>query len=144
MTHRKNLVDADDRQGNHAAQHPVLGDYFLLDVMKNTIVRPSIELLWFSTVDEGKQLELNCQVEGVSYQLANIIADESDESLWFEICVDGKIVQIPIATVQRALEAAAEGVHSEAWYERNIPELQSPELSRAGRAYLKREPGNDT
>ncbi len=112
--------------------------------MKNTIERPNIELLWLSTVDEGKQLELNCTMDGMSYPLANIIADDSDESLWFEICVDGKIVQIPLATVQSALEAASENVHSEAWYERSIPELQSPELSRAGRASLKKGPGNDT
>lgn len=115
-----------------------------IGVMKNTIVRPNIELLWFSTVDAGRQLELNCQVEGMSYQLATIIADESDESLWFEICVAGKIVQLPIATVQKALEAAVGNVRSEAWFERNNPELQSPELSRAGRAYLKSGWGNDT
>jgi len=48
--------------------------------------------------------------------LATIVADEADDSLWFEIYVEGKSVQIPLRIVQVALSAALEGVRSEAWY----------------------------
>ncbi len=107
------------------------------------IVRPKTELLWFSTVDQGKNLEINAVIDDVSYSLATVVADEEDESLWFEVCVDGKIVQIPIETVREALNAAPGNVHSESWYERNQPEYQIDGLSSAARALLKREAPSD-
>jgi hypothetical protein len=87
--------------------------------MERKVVRPKIELLWFSTVDQGKQLELNAKIDGVPYPLATVVADEQDESLWLEIRVDDMIVQVPLATIHEALVAAPGNVHSEAWYEQN-------------------------
>lgn len=84
------------------------------------IIRPTTELLWFGTVDDGKKLLLNANLDGKSYDLVTIVADDEDESLWFEIYVDEKIVQIPFHLVQKAIELAPGEVHSESWYEKNI------------------------
>lgn len=104
--------------------------------MQKKILRPDIELLWLGTVDQGRQLELNTVIAGTSYPLATIVADEQDESLWFELEVDGMTVQIPLATVQEALSAAPDGVHSEAWYEAR--ERLDEGLTPAERALAKR------
>ena len=82
-------------------------------------IRPKAELLWISTADQGKHLELYSDIGEMGYQLATIIADEQDESLWFELYVGDMIVQIPLAIVQEALALAPGNVHSEAWYEAN-------------------------
>lgn len=87
--------------------------------MQKNILRPDIELLWLGSVDQGRQLELSTVIEGMSWPLATIVADERDESLWFELYIDGKTVQIPLALIQKALQAAPDGVHSETWYEAN-------------------------
>ncbi len=84
------------------------------------IIRPTIQLRWFATVDQGKQLELITTIDEVEYILATILADDKDESLWFEVCVDDKIIQIPIEKVKEALDAAPSEVRSETWYEQNI------------------------
>jgi hypothetical protein len=105
--------------------------------MQKNILRPDIELLWLGTVDQGRQLEFNTVIEGVSWPLATIVADEQDESLWFEVYVDGRTVQIPLALVQEALDAAPDGVHSEAWYEASG--IYDEGQSAAARAFAKRE-----
>ena len=105
--------------------------------MGKNFVRPKVELLWLSTVDQGKQLELNSQIGGMSYQLATIVADEQDESLWLELYVDEMIVQVPLATIQEALASAHGNVHSEAWYEAN-GYYESGDLSPAAKAFTKR------
>jgi hypothetical protein len=84
------------------------------------ILRPTTELLWFGTVDDGKKLLVNATLDGKSYDLATIVADDEDESLWFEIYVGEKIVQIPLHVIQKAIESAPGEVHSESWYENNI------------------------
>ena len=89
-------------------------------------IKPKIEFLWLGTVDEGKQLEINAEVAGQSTSLATIVAEDKDESLWFEIYVDENAVRIPLSTIQEALEAAKTEVHSETWYEDNVyPDIEN-------------------
>jgi len=57
---------------------------------------------------------------GVTYSVATIRADESDETLLLEIYTEEGIVQIPVSELQRVLNMAAGEVHSEHWYENNI------------------------
>lgn len=83
-------------------------------------IRPKAELLWFGTVDEGKKLVINSVFDNVSWDLVTISADDQDESLWFEIEVDGKIIQIPLDQIKEAIDAALGEVHSESWYEKNV------------------------
>jgi hypothetical protein len=105
--------------------------------MEKKVVRPRVELLWLSTVDQGRQLEVNSQIGTMSYPLATVVADEQDESLWLELYVDEMIIQIPVATVQEALTAAPGNVHSEAWYEAN-GYYESGGLSSEAKALAKR------
>lgn len=84
------------------------------------ILRPKSEILWLGTVDDGKQLLINTTIEGVSHDLVTIRADDHDESLWIELCVEGKIVQIPLSLLKEAVELAPGEVHSETWYENNV------------------------
>lgn len=97
--------------------------------MKSPTVRPEVELLWVDATDNGMHLEFNTQMDGLSWPLATIVADEADDSLWFEIYVEGKSVQIPLRIVQVALSAALEGVRSEAWYSRRENGGQEPAQS---------------
>ncbi|MCL6416910.1 hypothetical protein MIB92_14710 [Aestuariirhabdus sp. Z084] len=83
-------------------------------------IRPETELLWFGTVDDGKKLVINSTIDNLSWDLVTISADDKDESLWFEIELDGKIVQIPLDQVKKAIESAPGEVHSESWYENNV------------------------
>lgn len=83
-------------------------------------IKPKAELLWFGTVDDGKKLVINSTFDNLSWDLATISADDKDESLWFEIEVNGKIVQIPLELVKMAIESAPGEVHSESWYEQNV------------------------
>ena len=106
--------------------------------METKIVRPKVELLWFSTVDQGKQLEINTHVGGRFYSLATIVADSQDESLWLELYLNEMIVQVPLATIREALASAHDNVHSEAWYEEN-GHYESRGLSSAARAISKRD-----
>ena len=107
-------------------------------------IRPEAKLQWLSTVDSGRQLELCTEFGGIGHTIASIVADESDESLWFEIEVAQTLVQIPLALLREALASAGD-VHSEAWFERNVEGYGDPELTAAGRAFSKRGNGeNDT
>ena len=87
---------------------------------KRTTVRPEIRTQWLGTVDEGKQLEIFGEVDGLGHSLATIVADDADESLWFEVYVNDTIVQIPLETVRQAVAAAPGEVHSESWYETHV------------------------
>ena len=110
--------------------------------MGKSAIRPKIEILHLSTVSDGRQLELNAVFANMSNPLATIVADEADESLWFEVYVDDQPVQIPLELVRDALALAAEHVHSETWYERQG--AYEPGETVAARALRKREPGHDT
>lgn len=89
--------------------------------MKKGVIRPKIQSDWFSEVGGGMRLELSSELNGVSHQLLTILADDIDEELWVELYVEGKAVQVPLATVKAALEDALGSVHSEAWYDKNPP-----------------------
>mgnify|MGYP001181015972 CR=1 FL=1 len=86
--------------------------------MAKNIIRPKTELLWISPVGDGFQLEISSHIDNVSYPLARIVADEADESLWFEMYIDEKVV-IPLANIHEVLESAPGNVHSERWYDKN-------------------------
>ena len=67
------------------------------------------------------RLELSATIDDLGHQLVTILADAKDESLWVKIYVDNKAVEIPIQVLREALEAAVDEVHSENWYETNLP-----------------------
>ena len=77
-------------------------------------------------------------------QLVTLLADEGDESIWLEVESCGILFQIPLSSVQAAIEAAAEDVHSERWHELNVPDYCEEGLSVAAKANLKGKVGNDT
>ena len=107
-------------------------------------IRPETKLQWLSTVESGRQLELNTEFGGLGHTIASIVADENDESLWLEVEVAQTLVQIPLSLLREAL-ASADGVHSEAWFERNVEGYADPGLTAAGRAFSKRgNSENDT
>lgn len=80
------------------------------------IIRPEIKLIWFGTADEGKKLVIGTGIG----DLITIVADDKDESLWFEVQVGDKIAQIPLEKIREAIESALGEVHSESWYENNV------------------------
>ena len=82
--------------------------------------RPPVTLSWLGTVSQGKQLELGATTDTESLILATIIADDADESLWFELYIENQAIQIPLEVISKAIEAAKQDVHSEAWYEKNV------------------------
>ena len=86
---------------------------------KMKVIRPETELIWLGTVDDGRKLVINTNNGNLSDDLITITADDSDESLWFEIVQNDQVVQIPLAVIKEALEIASE-VHSESWYEKNV------------------------
>jgi len=106
--------------------------------MTQQAIRPEVELLWLSTVDQGRQLELSTKFGGLGHTIATVVADDKDESLWVELEVGHSLVQVPIDTFKKLIEAAVGEVHSETWFKRNVEGSADPGLSRAGRAFLKR------
>ena len=79
------------------------------------VIRPAIRQDWASDPTDGLQLELSAEVGGMVHTLAAVVADGTDESLWFEVYVNGKAVQIPLAQVVSAINAAPGSVHSKRW-----------------------------
>jgi hypothetical protein len=107
-------------------------------------IRPKVELLWLSTIDRGRELEIHTEFGGFAHAAATIVADEGDESLWLQLEVAQTQVQIPLSVLRDAL-ASASDVHSETWFERNVEGYPDPDLTPAARALLKRgDSGNDT
>ena len=88
--------------------------------MKN-IVRPKLRSDWSSVVGEGMQLEISATIDSLGHQLVTILADEKDESLWVQVYAGDTAVQIPIAILRDALDAAVGEVHSENWYDKHLP-----------------------
>ena len=106
--------------------------------MTRQAIRPEVELLWLSTVDQGRQLELSTRFGGLGHTIATVVADEKDESLWVELEVGDSLVQVPIDAFRQLLESALGEVRSETWFQRNVEGATDPGLSPAGRAFLKR------
>ena len=87
------------------------------------VIRPAIRQDWASDSTDGLQLELSAEIDGLVHTLAAIVADGADESLWFELCVNGKALQIPLALVMSAISAAPDVVHSKPWLVANAPNV---------------------
>lgn len=83
-------------------------------------LRPKIRVDWVGTVDQGRRLEISAEFNNTAYELISVVADEMDESLWFEFFIAGKCVQVPYAVLVDAVNVAPDGVHSEAWYEKHV------------------------
>jgi|GEM_PF-5452033 len=83
------------------------------------IIRPKTNCDWIDATNNGMHLVLSGEVEGVAQDLIRVVADESDESLWVQICVKEAIVQVPFQTIKKMVESSLDGVHSESWFERN-------------------------
>lgn len=81
-------------------------------------IRPKLEMCWLTTVDKGRQLELNFTDGDEIFAAALIFADDTDESLFVEVEVGERLVQIPAEQLLEALRAAEGQVHSEAWFEK--------------------------
>ena len=105
-------------------------------------IRPKVELLWLSTADRGRELEVHAEFGGFGHVVATLIADESDESVWVQIEVERNKIQVPIAVFRNAIESA-DKVHSEAWFKRTSETYPEPGLTSAARALLKRTDGSD-
>ena len=84
-------------------------------------IRPEIESLWCSVVDGGMQLELSTIIGNVRHPLLTVVAEDADESLWVEVYSGEVPVRIPLEAVRDALQAAVGQVHSETWYDKNLP-----------------------
>ncbi len=86
------------------------------------IIKPSLQVDWISPVGRGMELEISAVFGGLCHQLLGIVADESDESLWVELRVDGKLVRIPVALLQELFSEAVGQIHSEQWLDaRDFP-----------------------
>lgn len=83
--------------------------------------RPELRTDWASLVDGGMRLEISATIDGLEHQLVSILADEQDESLWVQVHVGDVDVQIPANLLRQALDDAVGKVHSESWYDRNMP-----------------------
>ena len=83
-------------------------------------MRPKVNLVWVSTVDQGRRLEVSAEFNNTAYELLAVVADEGDKSLWVEFFVEGRCVQIPWQILADVVKIAPEGVHSEAWYEHHV------------------------
>ena len=71
--------------------------------MTRQAIRPEVELLWLSTVDQGRQLELSTSFGGLGQTIARVVADEKDESLWVELEVGDSLVQVSIDAFKKLL-----------------------------------------
>ncbi|MGX5673996.1 hypothetical protein [Thermomonas fusca] len=85
------------------------------------IARPEPQVTWISPVGEGFQLEISATINGLLHQLVTVVADDQDESLWAQVSSGGTEVQIPLAVLRDALDAAVGQVHSESWYDEQLP-----------------------
>lgn len=86
-----------------------------------TILRPEPGLVFFDAKNAGLRLEIGADIDGMVRRLATIVADDADESLWFEFPIDDdRCARIPLAVVEDAIRAAKADVHSEAWYDRLV------------------------
>jgi hypothetical protein len=73
--------------------------------------------------NDGTQLELVASalesknnLDIIPYPILSILANEQ-EKLYMELFVEGVLVRIPVAEVERAIEYAKDFVHSESWFE---------------------------
>ena len=76
--------------------------------------------------DFGMTLEMyvkskSGQIErSVGYPLFKIYADEKTEKLYMEIESEGKLVQVPVSSIMKMIEAAKVDVHSDNWFDEHV------------------------
>ena len=80
-------------------------------------VLKNIKTTWAGLHGEGMQLELSCEISGQERYLASFVADDTDETLFFELVVSGHRVRIPVSQLESLIAAAKTDVHSESWYD---------------------------
>ena len=83
----------------------------------NAVTRPTTHADWTNPGAEGCKLEVSATMDGLGRPLLSLVADPIDGTIWVELYVDGKRVQIPVADVQRLLEAVPE---LEIWHGRTF------------------------
>ncbi|MCL1499318.1 hypothetical protein A7D16_08240 [Xanthomonas nasturtii] len=81
-------------------------------------LRPALSRLWSSEPDGGMSLQLSASIEGHEHALLTVLADPHDEALWVALQVGDTHVQIPLEILRKALDVAAEDVHSAQWFAR--------------------------
>ncbi len=60
----------------------------------------------------------SASIAGREHEVLTVLADPRDEALWVALQVGDTRVQIPLDILRKALEVAAEDVHSAAWFAR--------------------------
>ena len=84
------------------------------------------KLQWFSSVDQGRQLEVLAVDESGTllpnhcYPLITLLKDDMKEELHIELYTEKGTVQIRAKDLKEALALAEEDTHSEQWYEENV------------------------
>ncbi|AOY61921.1 hypothetical protein NY99_08040 [Xanthomonas phaseoli pv. phaseoli] len=81
-------------------------------------LRPALSRLWSSEPDGGMSLQLSASIEGREHEVLTVLADPRDEVLWVAVQAGSTRVQIPLAVLRKALDVAAEDVHSAEWFAR--------------------------
>ncbi|AUJ13597.1 hypothetical protein BVV20_17720 [Xanthomonas oryzae pv. oryzae] len=81
-------------------------------------LRPALSRLWSSEPDGGMSLQLSASIAGREHEVLTVLADPRDEALWVALQVGDTCVQIPLEILRKALEVAAEDVHSAEWFAR--------------------------
>jgi hypothetical protein len=95
--------------------------------MRNAAIFQKACLQFTSCFGEGLQIEILAGgpdgefVPSRPEALARIVADDNDVR-WFEFFTPEGPVRIPLSEIERAIQAGVSEVHSEAWYDKNLPE----------------------
>jgi len=88
---------------------------------KSMAFYPTISTTWAGMHGEGMQLELSCEFTGEKRHFASFIADPTDETLSLELTVHGGSIRISVTQLESLIAAAKKDVHSEAWYDKQLP-----------------------
>lgn len=89
--------------------------------MKTTAIRPELHSDWAAVMHGGMQFEICAEVDGLEHALVTVVADDADESRWVQVQAGTAVVEIPLAFLREALATADKEVHSETWYQKNLP-----------------------
>ena len=89
-------------------------------------IRPDLHSDFAALLHGGMQYEISAEIDGRVQPLVTVVADDADESRWVRVQAGEAVVEIPLATLREALAAADAEVHSESWYQRNLPPDQEP------------------
>ncbi|WP_372387522.1 hypothetical protein [Xanthomonas axonopodis] len=81
-------------------------------------LRPALSRLWSSEADGGMSLQLSASIAGREHEVLTVLADPRDEALWVAVQAGSTRVQIPLEVLRKALDVAAEDVHSAEWFAR--------------------------